>query len=89
VNVEYLSVAAAKLSLERIHKAESYVESLSQMLKVAREKELKKHFYLKYLMNILLISPITTAATQTVVLFVRRDFNKQLAEHLKKQAKDK
>jgi hypothetical protein len=29
------------------------------------------------------------AATQTVVLFVRRDFNKQLAEHLKKQARDK
>jgi hypothetical protein len=29
------------------------------------------------------------AATQTVVLFVRRDFDKQLAEHLKKQARDK
>ncbi|ELR22198.1 uncharacterized protein ACA1_035280 [Acanthamoeba castellanii str. Neff] len=31
----------------------------------------------------------TLIPTQTVVLFVRRDFNKQLAEHLKKQARDK
>jgi methyl-accepting chemotaxis protein len=47
VNVEYLSVAAAKLSLERIHKAESYVESLSQMLKVAREKRIERTFLFK------------------------------------------
>ena len=35
------------------------------------------------------VSCVSGAATQTVVLFVRRDFNKQLAEHLKKQARDK